>query len=125
MTFIVLLTFSVVIRNVFLYNAVVEQYSDLEVQLIYQQETFSERYILIVFLGRNDYYGSLFWQIYLLDIFLTGIFICSMDGVRYSLAFLAGGDVLQNAMLPVIDLSVIATEIASVQTIKVRNDIQR
>ena len=47
-----------------------------------------------------------------------------MDGVRYSLAFLAGGDVLQNAMLPVIDLSVIATEIASVQTIKVRNNIQ-
>ena len=69
MTFIVLLTFSIVIRNVFLYNAVVEQYSDLEVQLIYQQETFGERYILIVFLGRNDYYGSLFWQIYLLDIY--------------------------------------------------------
>ena len=46
-----------------------------------------------------------------------------MDGVRYSLAFLAGGTLLPNAMLPVIDLDAIATEIASVQTIKVSIDI--
>ena len=65
MTFIVLLTFSIVIRNVFLYNAVVEQYSDLEVQLIYQQETFSERYILIVF-----------WEEMIIMVHFSGKYIC-------------------------------------------------